>query len=247
MRLLEIYKGLYSKFGPQHWWPVTEEGETVPAYKKRSHLTEQQKLEICAGAILTQNTDWKNVVRALENLNKAKMLSCKKIAATRKEKIALLVRSSGYYNQKADRLKKFCSYIQKNYDGNLKEFFSKPLPELRAELLSLHGIGNETADDIILYAAEKPSFVVDAYTKRFVERFYAKQNIGYVEVKSFFEQQLPKDVALFNEFHALLVEHGKHYCRKKPLCSECFFKTNCRFCYQINQSKVQVKESTCPV
>ena len=229
MEPIQIYKKLFSEFDQQHWWPVTEEGETTPTYKKRSHLTEQQKFEICAGAILAQNTDWKNVMKALENLNKAKMLSCKKIAAARKEKIALLVRSSGYYNQKAGRLKKFCSYIQKNYEGNLKEFFSKPLPELRAELLSLHGIGNETADDIILYAAEKPCFVVDAYTLRFVERFYAKQGVGYVEVKAFFESQLPKNVQLFNEFHALLVEHGKRYCRKKPLCSECFFKTNCRF------------------
>ncbi len=229
MRLLEIYKGLYSKFGPQYWWPVTKEGETRPTYKKRGHLTEQQKFEICAGAILTQNTYWKNAMLALEKLNKAKMLSCEKIAAARKKKIALLVRSSGYYNQKTEKLKKFCSYIQKNYEGDLKEFFSKPLPELHAELLSLHGIGNETADDIILYAAEKPSFVVDAYTLRFVERFYAKQGMGYVEVKAFFESQLPKDVQLFNEFHALLVEHGKRSCRKKPLCSECFFKTNCRF------------------
>ncbi len=220
---------MLSEFGEQHWWPVTERGETKPTYKKRGALTEQQRFEICTGAILAQNTGWKNVMNALENLNKAKMLSCKKIAAARKEKIALLVRSSGYFNQKADRLKKFCSYIQKNYEGRLENFFAKPLPELRAELLSLHGIGNETADDIILYAAEKPSFVVDAYTKRFVERFYAKQGMGYVEVKAFFEEQLLKDVQLFNEFHALLVEHGKRYCRKKPLCSECFFKTNCRF------------------
>ncbi|MDP2973697.1 MAG: endonuclease III domain-containing protein [Candidatus Diapherotrites archaeon] len=220
---------MLNSFGQQHWWPVTEEGEIRPTYKKRSHLTEQQKFEICAGAILTQNTDWKNAMLAFENLNKAKMLSCKKIANAKQAKIASLIRSSGYYHQKTEKLKKFCSYIQKNYEGNLKEFFSKPLPELRAELLSLHGIGNETADDIVLYAAEKPSFVVDAYTLRFVERFYAKQGIGYVEVKQFFESQLPMGVQLFNEFHALLVEHGKRYCGKQPLCSECFFKTNCRF------------------
>jgi len=234
MKPLAICKKMLNSFGPQHWWPVTEEGETVPTYKKRSHLTEQQKLEICAGAILTQNTDWKNVMKALENLNKAKMLSCEKIANAKQARIAGLVRPSGYFNQKAKRLVLFAKYLKKNYNCSCSKMFEKPLEALREELLSLHGIGNETADDIILYAAGKPSFVIDAYTMRFVERFYGKERISYVEAKLFFESQLPKDAALFNEFHALLVGLGKRFCRKKPVCGQCFLRAHCLFAKDAN-------------
>lgn len=223
----EIYAALSAHFGEQHWWPVTEPGEFAPTYKPRKRLSEKQKLEICVGAILAQNTGWKNAMKALEALNKAKMMDCKKLGAAPKGKIAGFVRSSGYYNQKAERLKKFCKYIEKNYNGNLRKFLSKPLAELRAELLSLHGIGNETADDIALYAAGLPSFVVDAYTTRFVERFFGKKELGYVETKSFFESLLPADAGMFGEFHALLVEHGKRCCGKKPVCAECFLAGKC--------------------
>ncbi len=211
MKPLTLYKTLYSHFGSQHWWPAST------------------KFEVCIGAILTQNTAWQNVEKAIRNLRKEKVLSIKKIAGTNNKKLAGLIRSSGYYNQKAKRLNLFCKYLIKNYGGNLNKFFNKPIKELREELLSLHGIGEETADSIILYAAEKPSFVVDAYTKRFIERFYAKPNLSYVEVQSFFERQLPNNTKLFNEFHALIVEFCKRHCRKKPVCEKCFLNKEC--CY----------------
>jgi endonuclease-3 related protein len=229
MKPVQLYKKLYAHFGPQRWWPVTDAGEITPTYKKRKRLTEKQKLEICLGAILTQNTDWKNVMKALENLSRAGMLSCRKIAGARQATIARLVKPSGYFNQKAKKVKAFCRHVEKNHGGKLDSMLGKPLAELRAELLSLHGIGNETADDIILYAGEKPSFVVDTYTKRFVERFYGKKGMDYVEVKAFFEQHLPNNAQLFSEFHALLVEHGKRYCRKKPDCGQCFLGKQCIF------------------
>ncbi len=229
MKPIELYKALLKQFGEQLWWPVTDAGEITPTYKKRKHLTEKQKLEICIGAILTQNTDWENVMKALENLSKAGLLSCEKIASSRQETIAKLVKPSGYFNQKAKRLKLFSQYLKNNYNYSINKMFSKPIAELRLELLSLHGIGNETADDIILYAAEKPAFVVDAYTTRFAKRFFKLPTTDYVEVKAFFESQLPKNTQLFNEFHALLVEHGKRFCKKKPNCSGCFLKTNCCF------------------
>ncbi len=229
MEPLQLYKKLFARFGPQLWWPVTEDGETRPTYKKRKKLTEQQKFEICVGAILTQNTDWKNVMKALQNLSKEEMLSCEKIANARQQTIAGLVKPSGYFNQKAKKLQAFCKYLKKNYSCSVNKLFAKPLPALGEELLLLHGIGQETADDMILYAAEKPSFVVDAYTMRFTERFFAQPKISYVEVKRFFESRLPKNVQLFNEFHALLVEHGKRSCKKNPNCRECFLGKECAF------------------
>ncbi|MBN2067539.1 MAG: hypothetical protein JW744_03665 [Candidatus Diapherotrites archaeon] len=229
MKPIQIYKKLLLEFGPQLWWPVTEKGEFAPTYRERKRLSESQRFEICIGAILTQNTDWKNVMKALGNLSRAGMLSCPKIAGSPQEEIAQLVKPSGYFNQKAKKLVFFSQYLKKNYSCSVKKLFKKPIPELRAELLSLHGIGNETADDIILYAAEKPSFVVDVYTTRFLGRFFGKGKLSYVEAKSFFESQLPQNTQLFNEFHALLVEHGKRFCRKKPNCAHCFLKASCPF------------------
>jgi endonuclease III related protein len=228
MKLSVVFEKLLSAYSEQNWWPVTEPGELLPTYKKRDRLTEQQKFEVCIGAILTQNTDWKNAMKALEQLNKAKMLSCNALAAARQPAIAKLIRSSGYFNQKAKEVSLFAKYLRANYSCSVEKLFEKPLEELRQELLSLHGIGPETADDIILYAAGKPSFVVDAYTRRFVERFFGKK-MDYDEAKQFFEGQLPKDAQLFNEFHALLVEHGKRNCGKKPVCGKCFLSENCFF------------------
>ncbi len=228
MKLFSLYKKMLSFYGEQLWWPVTEAGETRPSYKKRSTLSEKQRFEICIGAILTQNTGWKNVMKALENLSKAKKLSCEKIANANQETLARMVKPSGYYNVKAKKIKAFSNYLKKEYGCSPAKMFSKPIGPLRAELLSLYGIGLETADDIILYAAEKPSFVVDAYTTRFLGRFFATPKTGYVEAKSFFELELPKSVPLFNEFHALLVEHGQKFCKKRPKCSECFLKKKCR-------------------
>jgi endonuclease-3 related protein len=229
MNLLQVYKKMLSFYGEQNWWPVTDAGELSPTYKPRKRLAENQAFEVAVGAILTQNTNWKNVEKAIEDLNKAKMLDCKKIANAKQKELAELIRSSGYYNQKAKKLVLFAKYLQKNYSGRIEKLFEKEISELREELLSLHGIGSETADSIILYAAGKPVFVVDAYTKRLLQNFFAFQKTSYEEAQNFFEFQLPSDLDIFKEFHALIVEHAKRFCRKKPDCKECFLNNTCQF------------------
>ncbi|MFH1224207.1 MAG: hypothetical protein V1676_00200 [Candidatus Diapherotrites archaeon] len=227
-----LYESLSREFGEQNWWPVTDARAFTPTYKKRAGLTERQKFEIMAGAILAQNTAWVNVMRALENLNREGLLDCAKLAKAKKQKIARLVRPSGYFNMKAEKLKRFAVWLEKNHGGKPSSFFGSgdTIQQLRSELLSLHGIGNETADSMLLYAGNLPSFVIDAYTLRFMERFYAMRGINYVEAKHFFERSLPADAALFNEFHALLVELGKNYCKKSnPRCEECCVRAECGF------------------
>jgi len=202
MNPLQLCKKLYANYKSQSWWPANS------------------GFEVCVGAILTQNTAWNNVEKAVANLKKAKMLSCEKLADSKLEKIARLIKPSGYYNQKAKSLKLFCQYVQKNYKGSLQRLFSLPVLALRKELLSLHGIGNETADSIILYAAGKPMFVIDAYTKRLNERLPLNPKAEtYARLQAFFQSALPKSPRLYNEFHALVVRHCKEACRKKPLCN----------------------------
>lgn len=224
--ILNIYNKLLSYFGPQLWWPVTNENSIKPTYEKRDRLTERQKLEICIGAILTQNTSWKNVEIAIVNLNKENLIDIRKIKKVDKKKLARLIKSSGYYNQKAIKVKTFAKYVAENYKGNLKEFFRKDVERLRKELLTIKGIGNETADSIILYAANKPIFVVDAYTKRIFKRLGYKEET-YEELQNLFMENLEKDTNLFNEYHALLVELGKKICKTKPICSKCPIKELC--------------------
>jgi len=223
---------MLSHFGAQNWWPATERGSFTPTYKNRARLTDSQRFEIMAGAILTQNTSWSNVMRAIENLNKGGLLDCTKIAKAKKQKLAKLIRPSGYFNMKAEKLKRFALWLEKNYKGKPSRFFNsgKTLGQLRTELLAQHGVGNETADSMLLYAGNLPIFVVDAYTMRFMERFYGQAGLGYVEVKSFFEQRLPQDAQLYNEMHALFVELGKNYCKKSsPKCGECCLRAGCGF------------------
>jgi endonuclease-3 related protein len=205
LRIRETYSILYRRFGPQHWWP----GDTP--------------FEITVGAILTQNTNWGNVERAIANLKMARVLSPRKLYALPEKKLAGLIRPSGYFNVKAKRLRAFLSLLCGKYRGSLKRLFRLPLAELRAELLSVNGIGEETADSIILYAAEKPTFVVDAYTRRILSRHgLCRPKAGYAEVKEVFESQLEPDVEIFNEYHALLVRLGKELCRSRnPLCVQC--------------------------
>ncbi len=226
--ILNIYNKLLEHFGAQNWWPVTNENSVKPTYKKRDRLTERQKLEICVGAILTQNTAWKNVEVAIENLNKENLIDIRKIKKIDKKKLARLIKSSGYYNQKAVKLKIFAKYLAENYKGNLKEFFKKDTEKLRDELLSIKGIGPETADSIILYAAEKPIFVIDAYTKRIFKRLGYKEET-YEELQNLFMENLEKDAKLFNEYHALLVELGKNICKTEPLCDKCPLKDLCKY------------------
>jgi len=225
----KIYNVLLSKFGFQGWWPLTING-FHPKHHSGKPKAEKHKFEIIIGAILTQNTNWKNVEKALYNLNKNDLIDIEKINKIKKEKLASLIRPSGYYNQKAKTIKNFSDFLFKNYDGNLDLFFKNSIDRLRDGLLSISGIGPETADSIILYAAEKPTFVIDAYTKRIYSRlFKVKKSLSYDELKNIFESNLKKDAKLFNEYHALLVELGKNYCKNKnPLCTECPVNNFCK-------------------
>ena len=202
--LLKIYNRLFEHFGPQNWWP----GDSP--------------FEVIVGAILTQNTAWDNVTKAIKNLKKAEALSCQVILELSQEELAKLVRPSGYFNQKAKRLKNFCFFLQKNYGGNLDEMFLEDMELLRDKLLSVKGIGPETADSILLYAGNLPIFVVDTYTYRIFSRHgLIPEETSYEEIQNFFMSSLDHDVELFKEYHALLVITGKNYCKKKPRCPEC--------------------------
>ena len=207
-QLEAIYDKLYRHFGPQAWWP----GETP--------------FEVIVGAILTQNTNWQNVSKAIANLKKAKVLSPKKLCSLPQSRLAQLIRPSGYFNIKAKRLKEFLNFLFKNYEGSLKKMFSRPLEDLRKEILAVRGIGPETADSILLYAGGLPVFVVDAYTKRiFSRQKLLSEDADYHAVQKIFVENLKKDVRLYNEYHALIVRLGKDFCKKtKPRCEICPIK-----------------------
>lgn len=212
-KIQTIYNKLLKSFGPQGWWPLTIKGN-----KSKHHVgapkTKKHRFEIIIGAILTQNTNWKNVEKALYNLSKNNVLDINKIRDINQDKLAQLIRPAGYYNQKAERLKLIAEFLSKNKNPEKKQ------------LLNVKGIGPETADSILLYAYQKPYFVIDAYTKRIFERLgYKKDN--YDEWQSLFTNNLKKDTKLFNEYHALLVELGKNHCKTKPVCKECPIKTLC--------------------
>jgi endonuclease-3 related protein len=191
--------------GPQFWWP----GRT--------------RFEVIVGAILTQNTTWTNVERAIANLRRKRLLSPAAIERIPVQRLAALIRSSGYFRQKARKLKAFVEFLRAQYEGSLNRLFATPTRDLREKLLSVHGIGPETADSILLYAGNHPVFVVDAYTRRILERHdMARGNESYDQIRQLFESSLPADPKLFNEYHALLVHTGKHFCHKRqPDCQSC--------------------------
>ncbi len=222
-----VYQKLYSAFGRQGWWPLTVRGYESKHYSGRPR-NKKHRFEICIGAILTQNTNWKNVEKALYNLNKNNLIDIKKICKIKKERLARLIKSAGYYNQKAERLKVFSRYILDNYGGDIGLFLNQQIGKLREELLSIKGIGPETADSIILYAAEKPIFVIDAYTVRVFNRLGFKAK-DYSDWQILFMSNLKKDLTLFKEYHALLVRLGKEYCKKKPDCKCCPLFIFCKF------------------
>jgi endonuclease-3 related protein len=218
MNPLKIYKKLDKKYGAQGWWPILERTENCglgtekgykSVYKKRTKLSESEMFEIAVGAILTQNTSWRNVETALANLKRSRFLSPVKIARLQKSKLCQLIRPSGYFNQKTKKLIAYSKWLIENYDGKMKKFFKKPLDEARKELLNLWGIGLETADSILLYAGSKPVFVIDAYTKRLCKK-YRVEFKTYDQYREYFEKRLPKSSRLFNEFHALIVREGKN-------------------------------------
>ncbi|MBZ5694790.1 MAG: endonuclease III domain-containing protein [Acidobacteriia bacterium] len=201
----EYYNSLFTAFGPQHWWP----GRT--------------QFEVIVGAILTQNTSWANVERAIANLRSAKLLSLPAIEKVPLRRLESLIRSSGYYRQKARKLKASCAFVRSEYGGSLKRMFETPTIALREKLLGVFGVGPETADSILLYAGNHGVFVVDAYTKRLLSRHgWASEKTKYEEIRWMFESQFPGDVKRFNEFHGLIVSTGKKFCRKQePICGEC--------------------------
>ncbi len=200
-----MFQRLYSHFGPQGWWP----GET--------------REEICIGAILTQNTNWQNVARAIANLKQAGCITFPSLALLPIEALAELIRPAGYYNIKARRLRNFVEMVNTRFSDGLDGLFSLALDEARNILLEVKGIGPETADSILLYAGGMPTFVVDAYTIRILSRHdIIPEEVCYDEVRELFMDNLPNDPKLFNEFHALFVAAGKHYCKKRrPKCGQC--------------------------
>ena len=203
--LLKIYNSLYNYFGPLNWWP----GDTP--------------FEIMIGAILTQNTSWSNVEKAINNLKKENLLEPRKLYRISREELAQLIKPSGYYNIKARRLKNFINLFVNDFEGSAKKIFSGDSGELRKKLLNVNGIGPETADSILLYAGRKPFFVVDAYTKRIFSRHkLISEDASYHQIQEFFSQNLDRDVKLFNEFHAQIVMLGKTICTSKnPDCAKC--------------------------
>ena len=203
--LTEVYRRLFDAFGPQHWWP----GETP--------------FEVIVGAVLTQNTSWQNVERAIRNLREADLLDPHALYAVPVEELEELIRPAGYFRVKAVRLRSVLEFIVERYDGSLDAMFSTGLPDLRRQLLEVHGIGPETADSILLYAGGLPSFVVDAYTHRiFARHGWIGFDADYHQIQDYVQGELPQEVPLYNEFHALLVRLGKDYCRKtNPKCAEC--------------------------
>ena len=208
--LNNIFQKLAAAYGPLHWWPA------------------ETPFEVAIGAILTQNTNWKNVEMAIDNLRRELALTPKALAEIPRVKLEQLIRPSGFFRQKAERLQLLVEHLFIHHHGSLEQLLLQPLDRARSELLRLKGIGPETADSILLYAGNLPSFVVDAYTRRLFERLGDLQgNEKYEEIRAWFMTQLPEDSDLFNEYHALIVEHCKRLCRKRPRCGDCCLNDIC--------------------
>ena len=203
-----IYRKLYSRFGPQYWWP----GDTP--------------FEVMIGAVLTQNTNWGNVEKAIGNIKKNRLMTPSRLHVLSHAKLASLIRPAGYYNIKTRRLRNFLDFFIKHYQGNVKRTISIDTSILREQLLSVNGIGPETADSMLLYALDRPVFVVDAYTIRILSRHgMVARGADYTAVQNLFMENLDPNVKLFNEYHALLVKLGKDFCLKnKPRCETCPLK-----------------------
>jgi endonuclease-3 related protein len=219
--LLDIYHRLLNYYGPQHWWPA------------------DSPFEVIIGAILTQSAAWGNVEKAITNLKAKGVLSSTALRQLPTDELSQLIYPSGYYNAKAQKIKSFVDWLKKYYDDDLDRLFALDVHLLRQELLSVHGIGEETADSIILYAARQAVFVIDAYTRRIVSRFgLAPSTDSYAAFQDLFMQNLPHDEGLYNEYHALFVCHGKTTCKKIPLCKECCLGSLCSFPYREERKKI---------
>ncbi len=200
----QFYETLLARWGNQHWWPA------------------QTRTEMMLGAILTQNTTWTNVEKALSNLRKNRALNFQTLEDCPTEQLAEWIRPAGYFNQKAGYIKAMAATLRNRFDGSLDRLFELDTPTLRNELLSWKGIGPETADSILLYAGKRPVFVIDAYTRRFLSRHgLCNEKARYDDLATLFTANLPVEVQLFNEYHALIVRLGKEHCKSKPQCAEC--------------------------
>lgn len=203
-RIGAYYRALLRRFGPQRWWPA------------------RTPFEVMVGAVLTQNTAWTNVEKAIRNLRRVRLLHPRRLARADLRTIARAVRPSGYFNVKARRLRTFVRWFVERYGADVRRMRRVPLPRLRSELLAVNGVGPETADSILLYALDRPTFVVDAYTHRVLTRHgLVPEATGYDGMKAYFEERLAPDAARFNEFHALLVAVGKEFCAPTPRCERC--------------------------
>ncbi len=201
---MNIYSRMFERFGPLSWWPA------------------ETPFEVCIGAILTQNTAWTNVEKAICALKQSGMVSAEALQGCDPEQLAQLIRPAGYFNVKTRRLTDFVAWLFLHHAGSLDRMFDVSWPELRVELLRVRGIGPEIADSILLYAGNKPTFVVDAYTRRLFQRLgLLPEAAGYDDTRALFMMHLPQDAQLFNEYHAQIVEQCKKFCRKKPLCNGC--------------------------
>ena len=210
--LLDVYHKLMARYGPQQWWPA------------------QEPFEVMVGAILTQSAAWGNVEKAIGNLKAAKALSPEALRRLPPSELAALIHPCGYYNAKALKLKSLAQWLGEYYNDNLNRLFADDTVNLRQQLLSIHGIGQETADSIILYAAGKPIFVIDAYTRRIINRIgLTPDSDSYSAYQTLFMDNLPADVRLFNEYHALLVHLAKDVCHSRPLCQQCCLNDICRY------------------
>jgi endonuclease-3 related protein len=207
-RLKAVYRRLFKHYGPRNWWPA------------------ETHVEVMVGAVLTQNTAWRNVERAMANLREADCLDAAAIAGLDDAALAGLIRPSGYFNVKARRLKSLCRWYVGA--GGFSQINQIDTNNLRHELLAVHGVGRETADDILLYGFKRPVFVIDAYTKRLFARLeLVKEGIDYESLRGWFEAHLPAEVQHYNEFHALIDHHGNQICRPRPLCDGCCLRSLC--------------------
>jgi len=216
--LLDIYHRLMAHYGPQRWWPA------------------DTPFEVMVGAILTQSAAWGNVEKAIANLKAAGALSPEGIRRLPLAELSGIIRPSGYFNAKARKLKSLVNWLIESCDDDLTRLFAADVFSLRGQLLPVHGIGPETADSIILYAAGKPVFVIDAYTRRIMSRLgQVTENDSYGAYQDLFTKNLPADVHLFNEYHALLVCLAKNVCRRnQPLCLKCCLSEICRYLVAVN-------------
>ncbi len=211
-QLTEVYRLLLDRYGPQQWWPA------------------DAPFEVIVGAILTQSAAWGNVEKAISNLKQAGALTPLSLRKLPLDELAELIYPSGYYNAKALKIKSFVERLGDAHQDSLEKLFSLDVPSLRRELLTIHGIGPETADSIILYAAQKPVFVIDAYTRRILSRLgLSPPRNDYSALQKLFVENLPTEEKLFNEYHALLVRHGKGVCKKVPLCDQCCLRSVCLY------------------